>query len=92
MELADATEAEEQLVPLPKLTVEAARLPKCWLLGLPAKERLRSGVFPRASTMADRDAGSASGGESCHLCIGSRPLSVDLLGVGIVIGSVEVCG
>jgi hypothetical protein len=75
-EMADALEVEEQLVPLPKLTVEEARLPMRWLLRLPAEERVRRGVCLSASAMADREAGSVSGGEFRQRCMGSSATSV----------------
>lgn len=70
-ETAEALEVEERLVPLPKLTVEAARLPMRWLLRLPAEERVQSGACLSASAMADREAGSVSGGELRQRCMGS---------------------
>lgn len=60
-------------MPLPKLMVEAARLPTRWLLRLPAEEeQVCKGVCFKASAMADKEAGSVSGGDSRHLCIGSK--------------------
>ena len=64
----DPTETSETLVALP---IDPARLPNRLLPRLPAEERLRNVVFERASAIADKEAGSASGGESCHRCMGS---------------------
>jgi len=74
--MAEALEVEEQLVPLPKLTVEPARLPMRWLVRLPVEERVRSGVCLIASAMADREAGSVSGGEFRQRCMGSSATSI----------------
>lgn len=90
VECGDPTEAVEQLVTLPKLAIDPARLATLRLPKLPADERFRSGVFSRASAIADNEAGSASGGEFCHLCMGLRLLSRRRLDRGIETGSLGV--
>lgn len=76
-ELADALEADEKLVPLPALIVEAARLPLRWPVILAAEELVRRGVFLKASAMQAKEAASVSGGDARHLSIGSKTASAD---------------
>lgn len=57
------------------------------LLSLSA-DLLCLGVFLRAPAMADKEAASVSGGDSCHRCIGSRVDWVKLDSAGVT-GSLD---